>query len=204
MQIDRRQFTTGAAAGAVAISTPMSQALAAMMRAAATTPSGSVDLATCDPWLVQFSAGAPRLVIHEASGAVFRPRDVAGRVEFQFERHWANYEPPYALYGRRSGETPQDGGVALRELPTPARARGSETGANVDRSHVAAAIPDVLALCASQGAAVKGGEVWLLVRPTAEAGAARATRTWGASYGARTDQEFPQALRADLRDVFSV
>lgn len=103
MIIDRRAFTVGSAASAAAFVTPLLQVEkvnAARVAATAAVRLRPRDYAVCDPWLVHFVEGAPRFVIHEPSGAVFRPEDSStekGTRHFVLDRIWTDYTPPYPI-----------------------------------------------------------------------------------------------------------
>ena len=205
MMIDRRAFATGLAAGVAEWA-----ALPLGAGAANATQSASFRLpsrekpralarAYCDSWLLRFTGGAPRLILHENTGLMFRPSPAEGAATMEAQGLWRDYDPPYPLLSLSPGKRGQ--APLLGAVPPPA-ARASSTLADPEESAaLVAAAADVVDHCLA-AERPGAGDVWLLVRPTLRFGERRIRRAAPGGYAGRDAQSYPMELRAKLDPRF--
>ncbi|QGM46354.1 hypothetical protein [Methylocystis heyeri] len=148
MTLSRRAVSVGLAASAASAFAPPCKAAGRVSMA--------TDLDVDHPWLVQLQGAAAVLVLHEPTGAMFRP-GASGKQAFAGV--WPDYSPPYALVARVAG-------AGLLQIAPPA-AGGATAGSEPD--------PDALLRAASRVAKMAlahaaGGEAWLLARPCLSGG----------------------------------
>jgi hypothetical protein len=202
MMIDRRRFIVGSAAGAAAFVTPLlhfEKVGAAGFAATAAVRPRPRDYAVCDPWLVHSVEGAPRLVIHELSGAVFRLEYSStenGARHFVLDRIWTDYTPPYpiaCLDFEADATRPM-----LRQSLPPGLNRSVKPHKSVDLEAIRAAVGSVVDFCLERA---KPLNAWMMVRPTTS-GESLIMPAPPSGFGAPTHWAFPSELRAKLARGF--
>jgi hypothetical protein len=194
MIIDRRTFIVGSAASAAAFVTPLLQV--EKVDAAAATGAfrrQPLDYSVCDPWLAHFVEGAPRFVIHELSGAVFRPEDPStenGARHFALDRIWTDYTPPYPIVCL---DFEADAGrPMLRQSLPPGLNRFAKPYSPADLEAIRAAVGSIVDCCRERA---QPRNAWMMVRPTTT-GERLITPTPPSGYGAPDRWTFPSELRA--------
>jgi hypothetical protein len=198
MIIDRRTFAAGAAATAAAFAAPrlIVEPVRAQPAAAAAVASGlrSRDPAFCDPWLIQVEGGAPTLVVHEATGAMFRPSCALRGARLQGAGMWEDYAPPYTLARLSFDEAGKP--ARLHETPSPRANKVKGRSDRVDMAALSQAAERVVDHCLAK-APLMQPEAWLMARPRGD-GESLVKLAPRSGYGAPEDQSFPIELRARL------
>lgn len=207
MKIDRRSFATGLAAGVAELAAlPFGAGAGAASPGAPPTASFPVPAridpraqahSLCDSWLLRFTDGAPRMILHEASGLMFGPSATApakGDSPLEAQGIWRDYAPPYPLVSLSLGGL--GAAALLRTVPPPA-ARAAAIGDPEESDVLRAAAVEVANHCLAQ-ARPGEGDVWLMLRPTIRFGERTVQRAAPGGYGGRDDQSYPIELRAKL------
>lgn len=194
MKISRRAVCVGFAASAISSIAPPfadSRPAPATAGAAREAVGGSAreltrngrDLTLDNSWLVQLKRRSANLVIHEPTGAMFRP-DVSG--ELAFAGVWADYAPAYLLPAR-------DARGGLVQIAPPGSPRSSSY-ARADAGEIQSAARRVAAACE---AAKSRGRGWMRSVPCVAGGAAIKVLPPGARAGGR-NLSFPAELQASI------
>ncbi len=184
MKFSRRTVSAGLMASAASL-------LAPPLKAAGLAPVGGAarDLAVDDPCLIQWKGSAPVFIMHEATGAMFRP---GAADELIFAGVWAGYAPPYMLAMRNvRGE--------LIQIAPPAANKAPPDGRAPETREILRAAKRVVKMCLSRRNA---SDVWLMARPRLAGGneIAVAPRS---GFGGPEGLSYPSELRAKIPRGFA-
>jgi hypothetical protein len=179
MTFSRRSFSIGLIANAINLLAPSLKAagLVSVSRAA-------LDLALDDPWLIRRKGRASVFVLHEPTGAMFRP---GASDELTYAGVWADYAPPYMLAIRNArGE--------LVQIAPPAMKRPLPDGRAPGTADLLCAVRRVAKISAAGN---NGADLWLMARPSL-AGGNEITVAPASGFAGHEGLSFPSELRAKI------
>ncbi len=179
MTLSRRSFSIGSTACAVTLLAPSIE-----MEGLLPSTSAARDLALDDPWLIRLRGRASVFVLHEPTGATFRP---GVSDELTFAGVWIDYAPPYTLAIRNAkAELVQIAPPAMNTALPDSRAPRIE-----DLLRAAQRVVKM------SRAEANGCDFWLMARPSMAGGSeiAIAPRS---GFAGHDGLSFPSELRAKI------